>query len=132
MFLIAALDDLDILGADVQNACINAKTCEKVYTTAGPEFGSNEGRPAITVRALYGLKCSGARWRDHLASILIQAGFRSSKADPDVWMRKAHKPNGFIYWEYVLCYVDDILAISHEPQGILDVIALQGTLKPRC
>jgi hypothetical protein len=56
MFLIAALNNLDILGADVQNAYINAKTSERVYITAGPEFGSNECRPAIIVRALYGLK----------------------------------------------------------------------------
>jgi hypothetical protein len=130
MFLVAALNDLEILGADVQNAYINAKTSEKVYTTAGPEFGSNAGRPAIIVRALYGLKSSGARWRDHLAAILMQTGFKNSKADPDVWMRKAHKPNGFIYWEYVLCYVDDILTISHAPRGILEVIAQQVTLKP--
>jgi len=57
-----------------------------VYTTAGPEFGSDAGRPAIIVRAIYGLKSSGARWRDHLATILMQTGFRNSKADPDVWM----------------------------------------------
>jgi hypothetical protein len=101
-----------------------------VYTTAGPEFGSDAGRPAIIIRALYGLKSSGARRRDHLAAILMQAGFKNSKADPDIWMRKAHKPNGFTYWEYVLCYVDDIPAISHAPQGILDVIAQQVTLKP--
>jgi len=130
MFLVAALNDLQVLGADVQNAYINAKTGERVYTTAGPEFGSNEGRPAIIVRALYGLKSSGARWRDHLAMILMQAGFKNSKADPDVWMRKAQKSNGFFYWEYVLCYVDDILAISHDPQGILNVIAKKVTLKP--
>lgn len=49
MFLIVALNGLDILGADVQNAYINAATNEKVYTTAGPEFGSREGRPAIIV-----------------------------------------------------------------------------------
>lgn len=89
MFLVAALNDLQVMGADVQSAYINAKTGERVYTTAGPEFGSNEGRPGIIVRALYGLKSSGARWRDHLATILVQAGFRNSKADPDVWMRKA-------------------------------------------
>jgi hypothetical protein len=59
MFLIAALNDLDILGADVQNAYINAKTTEKVYFTAGPEFGPNQGRPCIIVRALYGLKILG-------------------------------------------------------------------------
>jgi hypothetical protein len=45
----------------VQNAYVNARTSEKVYTTAGPEFGSDEGRPAIIVRALYGLNISGAR-----------------------------------------------------------------------
>jgi hypothetical protein len=38
-----ALNDLDLLGADVQNAYINAKTEEKVYTMAGPEFGSHQG-----------------------------------------------------------------------------------------
>jgi hypothetical protein len=54
--------------------------------TAGPEFGSNQGRPVLIVRALYGLKSSGARWRDHLATILREIGFTNSKADPDVWM----------------------------------------------
>jgi hypothetical protein len=129
-FLVAALNDLEVLSADVQNASINARTEEKVYTTAGSEFGTNEGRPAIKVHALYGLKSSGARWRDHLAAILIQAGFRTSKAGPDVWMCKAHKSSGFTYWEYVLCYVDDILAISHKPCTILDAIGKQVMLKP--
>jgi hypothetical protein len=123
MFLIAALNDLDVLGADVQNAYINAKTDERVYTIAGPEFGENAGRPAIIVRALYGLKSSGARWRDHFASILMQLGFKSSKADPDVWMRKARKTSGDVYWEYVLCYVDDILAISRVPREIIDHVS---------
>jgi len=130
MFLTAALNDLDLLGADVQNAYINTKTEEKVYTTAGPEFGSNQGRPAIIVRALYGLKSSGARWRDHFASILKELGFTNSRADPDVWMHKAVKPDGFRYWEYVLCYVDDILIISHAPQGIMDDIAKYVKFKP--
>lgn len=130
MFLIAALNDLQVIGADIQNAYINARTGEKVYTTAGPEFGSNEGRPAIIVRALYGLKSSGVRWRDHLASIFTQAGFRNSKADPDVWIRKAQKPNKFVYWEYILCYVDDILVVSHDPHCILDTIGKQVALKP--
>jgi hypothetical protein len=130
MFLIAALSDLDILGADVQNVYINAETNEKVYTTAGPEFGSNEGRSAVIIRALYGLKSSGARWRDHFAAILKQLGFKNSKADPDVWMRKAKKPNGLIYWEYILCYVDDVLVIGHKPQVTLDSISQYITFKP--
>jgi hypothetical protein len=46
-------------------------------------------------------------------------GFKSSLADPDVWIRPAIKPNGEKYYEYILAYVDDILAISHDPSKIL-------------
>jgi hypothetical protein len=104
-------------------------TKEKVYTTAGPEFGSNAGRPAIIVRALYGLKSSGARWRDHFAAILTQVGFTSSKADPDVWMQKNKRPDGLTYWEYTLCYVDDILVISHEPMQVMNLLSHHVTFK---
>ena len=129
-FLAAALNDLDILSADVQNAYLNAETKEKVYTVAGLEFGRhNLGRPVLIVRALYGLKSSGARWRDHMAATLREGGFTGCRADPDVWMRPAVKPNGDKYYEYVLCYVDDILAISHKPQEIMDYLASKYTLK---
>jgi hypothetical protein len=35
VFLLASLNDLDILAADIQNAYLNAPTTEKVYTTTG-------------------------------------------------------------------------------------------------
>ena len=129
-FTLAALNDLDILSADVQNAYLNAPTKEKVYTTAGLEFGASKvGQPVLIVRALYGLKSSGARWHEHMAKTLREAGFESSKADPDVWMRKATKPDGFQYYEYVLCYVDDVLATSANPHGIMDYLKSRYTLK---
>jgi hypothetical protein len=128
-FLIAALNDLEVLAADVQSAYINAPTKENVYTVAGKEFGSNAGRPVLIVRALYGLKSSGARWRDHISATLRDGGFKSCKADPDVWMRAAMKPDGFKYWEYVLVYSDDILAVSHQPMKIMDYLRERYTLK---
>ena len=89
---------------------------EKVYTKAGPEFGPSDcGKTMLIVRALYGLKSSGAAFRSSLADHLWDIGYRSSKADNDVWMRPAVKDNGFKYWEYILCYVDDILVLSHNP-----------------
>jgi Reverse transcriptase (RNA-dependent DNA polymerase) len=39
-FLIAALNDLKLMAADVQGAYLNAKCHEKVYTVCGPEFGN--------------------------------------------------------------------------------------------
>jgi hypothetical protein len=71
------------------------------------------------VRALYGLKSSGAAWRAHLAGTLQSLGFISSLADPDVWYREATKPDGFQYYEYLLAYVDDILVLSHDPVTIM-------------
>ena len=130
IFTIAALNDLDILSADVQNAYLNAPTKEKVYTTAGLEFGASRvGQPVLIVRALYGLRSSGARWHDHMAKTLRDAGFESSRADPDVWMRPATKPDGFKYYEYVLIYVDDILAVSGDPKAIMDYLESKYTLK---
>ena len=79
MFLLATLNEVDILTADVQNAYLQAPTKEKVYTTAGLEFGtSNIGRPVLIVWALYGLRSSGARWHDELAKTLRGMGFESS------------------------------------------------------
>lgn len=129
-FTLAALNGLDVLAGDVQNAYLNAPTTERCYTTAGMEFGKDRcGRPVLIVRALYGLKSSGARWRDHMAATLRDAGFEGSKADPDVWMRKAVKPDGFKYWEYVLCYSDDLLVMSHDPKSVMDFLSKRYTMK---
>ena len=39
------------------------------------------------------------------------------------------KPNGDKYYEYVLIYVDDILAISHDPKKIMEYLSENYTLK---
>ncbi len=120
-FLLAALNDLDVQTADFGNACLNAPTKEQVYTTAGPEFGPElQGRLIIIVRALYGLKSSGAAWRSHLANTLHTMGFQSCLADPDIWFRAACKLNGKKYYEYLLVYFDDILVLSHDPTKVLN------------
>jgi hypothetical protein len=129
-FLIAALNELDILAADVGNAYLQAPAREKVHTTAGPEFGpSRVGQTVIIVRAMYGLKSSGAAWHAQLSETLHSMNFKPSLADPDVWYRAACKENGFEYYEYILVYVDDILAISHQPRSIMETIRKQYCLK---
>ena len=46
-------------------------------------------------------------------------GFTSCKADPDLWMRPSTKSDGTPYYEYVLLYVDDTLAISENAEHII-------------
>jgi len=115
VLLIAALNELDVLAYDIQNAYINALTKEKAWFVAGPKLGSDCGKKVIIVRALYGMAGSSQAWRSTLASTLREFGFTSCKADPDVWFRAAEKADGTPIYEYVLCYVDDICMAGLDP-----------------
>ena len=126
---IAALSGLKVLGADIENAYLMAPCPEKIYTTAGPKFGSECGKTMLIVCALYGLKTSGAAFHSFLADHLHDMGFRPSRADPDVWLKPGIKDDGTKYWEMILCYVDDVLAISHNPKKALEGIQKKFKLK---
>jgi len=130
-FTLAAFNGLDVLSGDVQNAYINAESKERLYVeVAGPEFGPGfQGRPCMIVKALYGLKSSGARWHEHMAQTLRDMGYLNCRADPDVWMKAKVKPTGEEYWEYVLIYSDDILVMSHEPNVVMVGLTHAYTLK---
>ena len=60
-----------------------------------------------------------------------EMGFKSSVADPDVWMRPDVKPDGKEYYKYILIYVDNILAISMQPRHVMKDILPIFTSK-RC
>jgi hypothetical protein len=126
---IAALNDLDILVCDIEGAYLTAKCREKVFIEAGAAFGSEAGKIMIVKMALYGLKSSGAAFRSKLAGVLHDLGYRPTYADPDVWLKAAVKPCGFEYYEMVLCYVDDVMVISHKPQGTIEGIQSVFKLK---
>jgi len=129
-FLITAWNDIDILSADIGNAYLNAPTKELVHTTSGPEFGPNRvGQTVLIIRALYGLKSSGAAWHSLLAESIHAMGFTASLADPGVWYRAATKPDGTEYYEYLIVYVDDILVLSHCPKDVMKMFSKIYRLK---
>jgi hypothetical protein len=116
----AALNELDVFAADVQNAYLQAPSSERHYVICGKEFGEeNEGRVALIRRALYGGKSAGRDYWLHMRSCMEFLKFTSCKADADVWMRPATKADGSEYFEYVLLYVDDCLVVSENPEAIL-------------
>jgi len=91
LLTIATLNDLEVLGADVQNAFFMAHNKEKVYMIAGLKFGADEGKTYLLVRSLYGLKSASFKFRSFMSEKLVDVGFQSSLADPDVWLRVASK-----------------------------------------
>jgi hypothetical protein len=125
--LVASLNDLQLLSCDIQNAYLTADCREKIYITAGPEFGSDAGSIMVIKKALYGLKSSGAAFRAHLAETLYDLDYQPTKGDPDVWIRPAKKADGFEYYEMTLVYVDDILCISADPEATMS--GIQATFK---
>ena len=115
-----ALNDLDVFAADIQNAYLQAPSSQKDYIICSPEFGvENIGRTALIHRALYGGKAAGRDFRNHLCSCMEFLNFKSCLADPDIWMRAAIKSDGNTYYEYILLYVDNALAVSENAESIL-------------
>ena len=69
--------------SDIGNAYLESYTNEKVVFIAGPEFKELESYTLVIVKALYGLRRTGARFHEALASTLRKEVFVPSKADPD-------------------------------------------------
>ena len=122
---LAELNGMPICAADVGNAFLHGVTKEKIYTKAGPEFGPDlEGKFLIVYKSLYGLKTSAARWHEALADTLVSLGFKTSKADNDLWMRDCGD-----HYEYIATYVDDLLIIGKDPMAIIQALKKLYPLK---
>jgi hypothetical protein len=115
-FLITALNDINIMSCDLENAYLNAPCREKIWFEGGVECGEDQGKVCVMVCSLYGLKSAGAAFRLTLAQLLRDLGCKSSKADPDVWMREARRDDGHKHYEMLFIYADDILALSHQAE----------------
>jgi hypothetical protein len=91
------------------------KTKEKVYITAGPEFGANlHGKNLIIDKYLYGLKTSADRFHEHLSESLLRLVFKKTKHDHDLWMvdKSSH-------YKYLATYVNDILIWNKDPMAVI-------------
>jgi len=64
-----------------------------------------------------------------MAATFRDTGYESCKADPDVWMKAEVMPSGEKYWTYVLCYVDNLLVISHDPKAVIDYLSEKTPLR---
>jgi Reverse transcriptase (RNA-dependent DNA polymerase) len=117
---------LQLWGGDVPSAYLEANTLEKVYFVAGKEFGTLAGHLMVVVKALYGLRSSGARWHDKFGDILKDIGFQQCRMEPDIWMRIGEDQ---LHYEYIAVYVDDVAIASKNPGKIVDILANNHGIK---
>jgi hypothetical protein len=78
----------------------------------------------LIVGGLYSLRSSGARFHEHQSRVLRQLGWRPSKADADLWMKRVDD-----HWEYLSTYVDDILVLAKYPMAVINKFKSFYTLK---
>ena len=108
VIFLGKLNHLELWGADIGNAYLEAFTDEKLYIVAGPEFQELEGYIIIFLKAWYGLKSAGKRWAEVIHGILRDMKFLPSKADPCIWLRKA--PTLRCYWIQSAYNLSDMLS----------------------
>ena len=123
---LSQLNDLEIWGADVGNAYLEAYTDPNLCIIVGPEFKALQVHLLIMIKTLHGTRSGGARWHDRLSDILQELKFKPSKADPDVWMRP--EPGGTCY-EYIAVYVDDLAIAAKDPQPFCNELKKKYNLK---
>jgi hypothetical protein len=52
-----------------------------------------------------------------------QMGYTSCKANPNLWLKAVTRlKDNMRYHAYILCYVDDILYIHHDPMSVMNEI----------
>ena len=101
-----------------------------MWTVPGPQFGPEQLKVMLVFRKMNEMKSSGADFRAKIDKKLHDLCYRPSISDPDVCMRSAVKPGGFMYYQYVICYAGDVLCISDDPistmKGIQSKFKLKG------
>ena len=81
---------------DIGNEYLNTETREGLWFTAGQEWGSRARYEDIIVRALYGLKTSGAEWKKTFSSYIKNTlGYSACiRADDNVNLRAEKDEDG--------------------------------------
>ena len=124
VLFIAELNQLEVWGADIGNAYLEAKTQEKVYVIGDQGFGDLQGHTLVIFKALYGLKSSGKRWHERLYDVLRELDFYPSRADSCVWMRDMGT-----HYEYVAVYVDDLCIAMLDPAKFVTLLKTKYKFK---
>ena len=134
IYILAVLDDLNILAGDIGNTYLNALFKENVHAILrndlfGPE---HEIKRAIIVRVLYGIQSTGNAWREYISTqIRDTLGYKPCKTNPKEYMKTKKMKDGTTYYSYIVVYVDDILCICQKPKEIMDQIGEIYLMKDR-
>ena len=95
VLLIEALNDLDVMACYIGNAYLNAACKEEICFKEGKECSDHQWKVMILLRALFGIKTSGASWRSMFKGLIEKnPHFKSTRIDPDMYIKINRRENG--------------------------------------
>lgn len=122
---IAALKGYVTSHVDINTAYLNTELHHNIYMACPPGYeGEVPGDVWHLHRVLYGLKQSVSRWWECLDSALVQMGFKSTSADPCIYINHSET--------YLIIFVDDILILAQDDtqlQQVTNLLKERFTLK---
>jgi hypothetical protein len=101
------------------------KNIDRTIIKVGPEFGELQGKMLLVEGGWYGHKTAAATFHGHLAGQLRRMGVTPTKADLDLWIRKAKDGT----YEYIASYVDDIIVVSKDTMELIQRLKQTYALK---
>ena len=126
LMVVAVQNKLQFLAGDVGNAFPTAPCREKVWTTAGPEFGERQGSKVSLKRALYGLATASRAFHEFFGDTLRAMGFEPTRADQDLWIRRSDDYDGY---DYIATHVDDLIIVSKDPSQYMSQLEQQFKIR---
>ena len=126
VIFLGKLNHLELWGADIGTAYLEAPTEEKLFIVAGPDFEDWEGYILTFSKALYGLKYSVKTWAETLYDIQKDMNFIPSRADQCIWLKKNIKIN---LYKYIAVYLDALCIAAQDPKEIINILKSKYKLK---
>ena len=115
LLALAAAQDLEIHQLDIKTAFLYGELEEDVWIQQPPGYETGGSNMACHLRkSLYGLKQAPRVWHGKLSAELAAMDFKPSAADPALFIKTSPRP------VYLLTYVDDILVITGNNQGLAE------------
>ena len=119
LIIVSAARKWPLFQMDVKNAFLNGELLEEVYMKLPSGYSHPPRFPHIVFRlrrALYGLKQAPRAWFAMFSSTISQHGFSGNSFDTTLFLRRSG--HGITI---LLLYVDDMIIISDDMEGIQDL-----------
>ena len=125
LLLMLTANDLQVEGGDIENACLDAPSGEKVCTIAGLESGDKEGMEILIRKASCSSKTLGRKLWESLAGVFRKIGFAPNRHSNIVWIKSREDRH-----DHAATHADDAMVAAKDSKAYVEKIKEIFNLMP--